>query len=344
MLNKEFFGFLADGREVSQYRLTNRSGAYALLLDYGATLQGLFVPDRNGILADVTVGFDTLQEHETLSAGQGKTIGRYANRIAGGSFSMDGNTYCVTKNEKDITCLHGGGEFAQALWCAQTDGENALCFTYTSPDGTMGFPGTVEASVRYTFTEDNALVIDFHAVSDKKTILNLTNHAYFNLSGAAGSDILGHILQIQAPYFTPTDENSIPTGKLRSVKGTPFDFTQAKTVGRDITAQEEQLLLCCGYDHNFCLTEGAAPAAVLYEPVSGRQMTILTDLPGVQLYTGNFLAGEPGKDGTTQCKHAGLCLETQYFPDTPNRPAFPQCTFAPGEAFISTTRFCFSVQ
>jgi len=353
MITKQPFGSTASGQAVELYRMENADGSYAEIITYGAALQSLAVPDKNGTLADVTVGFDDIAGHEQYSNYQGMTVGRYANRIAGGVFSLDGQRYSVIKNEKDRNCLHGGGEFSHVVWAAEILGEETLRLTYTSPDGAFGFPGTVEAQVTYRFCAESiadgaarALVIDYKAVSDRKTVLNLTNHTYFNLSGRPERDILGHEMQIQAETFTPADEHSIPTGELRPVHGTAFDFTELKPIGRDIRAEDTQLIQCKGYDHNLCLRPGTAdtPAVLVREPESGRVMEVYTDLPGVQLYTGNFLAGAPGKGGAAIQAHAGFCLETQHYPDTPNQPAFPQCTFEAGEAFCSRTKFLFRVE
>jgi len=343
-IEKRDFGLTQDCKAVELYAIANSIGASVEVITYGATLQALTMPDRNGMFADVTIGFDDLKGHTELSNYQGQTVGRYANRIANGAFSINGKEYNVTKNEKDATCLHGGGEFSHTVWDVIGTGENFIKLGYISPAGSHGFPGTLKTEVIYTLTDENELVIDFSAVSDEDTVINLTNHAYFNLGGFDAGSVLGHILQINADAFTPTDAASIPTGELRPVKGTPFDFTRPKTIGLDIGHENDQLINCKGYDHNFCLTarEPGSPAVTVWEPVSGRVMEVFTDLPGVQLYTGNFLADVPGKGSTVMGKHAGFCLETQYYPDTPNQPAFPQCTFQAGEKFVSHTSFKFS--
>jgi aldose 1-epimerase len=344
-IEKTPFGATNECKAVELYTIKNKTGASAGILTYGGTLHTLTMPDKLGTFADILIGFDDLEGHMKYSAYQGQLVGRYANRLAHGEFEINGKKYNVTKNEKGITCLHGGAEFSHAVWDAEIIGENALKLSYTSPSGSNGFPGELKAETVYTLTDDNELLIDFSAVSDEDTIINLTNHAYFNLGGYASGNVLGHVLQINAKHFTPTDKTSIPTGELRPVQGTPFDFTQPKTIGLEIEADYEQLINCKGYDHNFCLEKLAAgsPAAVVWEPVSGRVMEVFTDLPGVQLYTGNFLNNVPGKNGTVMNKHAGFCLETQYYPDTPNQPSFPQCTFKAGEAFKSRTSFKFSV-
>lgn len=345
-VEKRLFGTLDECKVVELYRITNASGAYAEVLTYGGTLRSVCVPDKQGRFADVLLGFDSPQEYTGRTGYQGSLVGRYANRIANGRFSIDGQEYIVTKNEKDTTCLHGGGEFSHAIWDAEIAGDNAVVFRYTSPDGAHGFPGEVKVEVRYTFTDAAELILDYRAVSDKRTVLNLTNHAYFNLGGYDAGDVLGHSLTLDADRYTPTDIMSIPFGDCADVAGTPFDFRSPKPIGQDIGIDHEQLKNCGGYDHNFCLNQraGTAPAVTLAEPISGRRLEVYTDLPGIQLYTGNFLSSLPGKQGVPAHKHAGLCLETQYYPDTPNQPTFPPCTFDAGEPFVSRTRFVFGIQ
>lgn len=343
MIVKNFFGTTADGKQVDSFKITNSNGISATILTYGATINEFFAPDRNGELADVLVGFDSVEGHEKYSDYEGMTVGRYANRLENGEFSIDGVKYQAVKNENGITCLHGGSELSTAVWNALIVDDNSLEMTYHSPDGAMGFPGNVDFKVTFTLFEDNSLKLDYYAVSDKKTILNLTNHAYFNLAG--GGDVLGHELMINADAYTPTDERSIPTGEIRPVDSTAFDFRQAKPIGRDIGNDDPQLVMCRGYDHNFCLNDGDGPAITAYEPTSGRFLEVFTDLCGAQLYTGNFLDGtKPGKQGKPLIKHAGFCLETQFYPNTPNIPEFPQCTYEAGEPFKSTTVFRFSAK
>jgi len=337
------FGTMPDGREVYSYILKNKLGASAQIITYGGTLNSLFMPDRDGVFKDVVLGFDDLKGHIERSDYQGMLVGRYANRIANGKFKIGDTDYNVTINEKGITSLHGGGEMSHDLWEAEIINDSTLRLSFFSPDGSNGFPGNLKVTADYTLGDDNALSIEYRALSDKDTIINLTNHAYFNLKGFDGGDILDHILQINADYFTPTDENSIPTGELREVKGTPFDFTCAKAIGRDIGFDCEQLNYCKGYDHNFCLRKGAVPNVTVYEPKCGRGMEVYTDLPGVQLYCGNFLSGKEGKDGIKMGRHSGFCLETQYYPDTPNRPEFPQCTFKAGEEYKTKTVYKFVI-
>ena len=343
MIVKNSFGTTSKGEAVDIYTIRNSAGTAVDILTYGATVNSIYVADKDGVFADVLSGFDTVEGHEKLSDYQGMTVGRYANRLANGKFSIDGVEYDGEKNEKGITCLHGGGELSTAVWKAFIVDDNAIEMNYTSPDGAMGFPGKVDFKVTFTLHEDNALKIEYSAVSDKKTVINMTNHAYFNLAGKG--DILAHELMINADAYTPIDENSIPTGEIRPVEGTPFDFRVAKPIGRDIGVEDDQLAIGKGYDHNFCLNDGDGPIATAYDPASGRFMEVFTDLCGVQLYTGNFLDGTKiGKNGNPLIKNAGFCLETQYYPNTPNMPEFPQCTFDAGEKFTSCTVFRFSVK
>ncbi len=340
---KSTYGTLPDGREVFSYVIKNKAGASAQIITYGGTLNALFMPDKNGVFKDVLLGFDDLKGHIERSDYQGMLVGRYANRIANGQFKIGDKTYNVTINEKGITSLHGGGEMSNDLWDAEIADDSTLKLSFFSPDGSHGFPGNLNVTAVYSLSDTNELSVEYSTVADKDTIVNFTNHAYFNLKGFDGGDILDHILQINADYFTPTDENSIPTGELKEVMGTPFDFTQEKEIGKEINADYDQLNYCRGYDHNFCLRKGAKPNVKVYEPKCGRGMEVFTDLPGVQLYCGNFLSGREGKNGTKMGKHSGFCLETQYYPDTPNQPNFPQCTFKAGEEFRSKTVYKFFV-
>ncbi len=336
---KSFYGTMPDGKEVELFSITNNNNVTLQVITFGAILQALYTPDKFGRLNDITVGFDSLYGHVNFSDYQGKTVGRYANRLCHSSFNVSGNDVQIEANEKGGNCCHSAGEFSDVVWDAEIVGDNAVKMTYTSPDGNKGYEGAVTAVVLYTLTDDNKVVIDYDVVADKTTVLNFTNHTYFNLSGSASGDVLDHVLKINADYYTPTDSFSIPTGELRAVKGTAFDFNEPKTIGRDIGENDEQLVMCRGYDHNFCLSKkDNEPCAEVFEPVSGRTLKAYTDLPGVQLYTGNFLDGTVlGKGGMPMPKHNGFCLETQHYPDTPNHPDFPQCTFKAGEHFISRT-------
>lgn len=341
------FGVLSDGRKVEKIVMNNQNGMQVSLLTYGATLAEIYVPDKNGEKRDVLIGFDDLDGFVNRTDYQGVIVGPYANRIGNARFTLDGKEYRLTANEKGVTSLHGNAEFNTAVWEYAIEGDSSVVFTYTSPDGLNGFPGNMNVSVRYTLTDQNEVKLEYSAVSDKKTVINLTNHAYFNLAGYDAGDILGHILTIEADSFTPVDEYSIPTGEIRSVDGTPLDFRTPHAIGERIEADDEQLHMTGGYDHNFCIRgyDGTLrKAAEAYSPVSGIVLTVSTDLPGVQFYAGNFLSGLAGKAGKPIDKRTGFCLETQYYPDTPNRPEFPQCIFDAGETYHSETVFAFSVR
>lgn len=347
-VEKSVYGKM-NGKDVAAFTICNKNGTKAAIIEKGATLDKLFVKAKNGGFFDVLVGHDTLEGHIERSDYQGVVVGRFANRISNGSFVMDGKTYNVTKNEKDITCLHGGGEFSFAHWSGEILSDKAVCFTYESPENSEGFPGKVTAKVVYELSDNDELFIKYDAVSDKKTPLNLTNHAYFNLNGTGSGSILEHSLKLFADRFTPIDENSIPTGELRPVNGTPFSFETAKKIGKDIEADDEQLKNGNGYDHNFCLTnfDGTLKtAAVAVGDKTNIKLTVKTDLPGVQLYTGNFLDGTViGKNGAPLTKRCAFCLETQVFPNSLNHPEWHQkCFFDAGEHYKSTTVFAFSVE
>lgn len=313
----------------------------ARILSLGATWQSMVVPGRDGRLRDVLLGFDTL---EGLLDGdyQGMVVGRYANRLSG-SVTIGGKKYDLEKNENGVTCLHSAREFSFVNWASRTVGEHTVELIHYSADGTCGFPGRVEATVRYTLSEDGRMTIEYHAVSDRDTVLNFTNHAYFNLSG--GGDILSHAMWINADRYTPVDRLNIPWGELRPVDGTAFDFRKAKPLGQDIHAADEQIRNARGYDHNFCLNGEPGKlgeAAVLSSEADGITMAVYTDNPGIQMYTGNFLDAD-GKNATHMGAYAGVALETQYYPDTPNRPEFPQCTFRAGEEYHSVTAYQFTI-
>jgi len=323
-MTKEFYGSMPDGRAVEAYTLDNGL-LRAEILTFGAALNRLFIPDRDGKSENILLTFDSLEARIAGSQYQGEIVGRYANRIAGARFTLGGKEFHVTANQANGNSLHGGGEFSRDLWQAEPVGDAALALAFTSPAGAHGFPGEVVTRVRYSL-EGNSLVIAYEARSDADTVLNLTNHAYFNLAGQG--NILDHILQIDADHYLPIDETSIPTGELRPVEGTAFDFRQAKPIGRDIRADDLQLAQVKGYDHNYCNPKGIE----VYEPLSGRRMAVATDLPGVQFYTGNFLPAP----------HAAFCLETQAWPDSPNQ--WPeQCLLRVGETYKTITRFVFSV-
>jgi aldose 1-epimerase len=315
------------------------------IMTYGGIIVSLRTPDRNGKFDDVVLGFDSVDQYIAKNTPYfGALIGRYANRIAHGSFQLDGKTYATPKNNGDNT-LHGGIRgFDKVVWGGKQI-PDGIELSYVSKDGEEGFPGTLTTTVRYTLN-GNALRIDYSASTDKDTVLNLTNHAYFDLAGQGTGDILGHVVKIDSDEMTPVDAGLIPTGELKSVGGTPFDFRKPHAVGERIDVNDEQLHLGRGYDHNFVLELKPGElkeAAEVYEPTSGRILQVLTDQPGVQLYSGNFLDGTiTGKEGRVYKQRYGLCLETQHFPDSPNHPKFPSTELKPGEKFHSVTVYKFS--
>jgi aldose 1-epimerase len=341
------FGTLPSGEDVPIYTLRNAHGVEARISAYGATLVSLRVPDRDGNLADVILGFDSLEGYLGDHPYFGAVVGRYGNRIASGKFTLDGQEYTLATNN-GANSLHGGNRgFDKVLWTGGMEGDR-LTLTYVSPDGEEGYPGTLTATVIYSLTEDNALQIDYEATSDQPTVVNLTNHAYFNLADAGASTILDHQMMLNADAFTPVDEGLIPTGEIRPVEGTPFDFREPTAIGARIDADDEQIRFGGGYDHNFVLnrtTEGLALAARVYEPTTGREMEVVTTEPGVQFYTGNFLDGTiTGKGGVIYQHRSGFCLETQHYPDSPNQTDFPSTVLRPGATYQSTTLYRFSVR
>ncbi len=343
------FGKMPDGTSVEIYTLSD--GAFeARIATYGGILVSMKIPDRNGKAADVVLGFDDAEGYVTnfngpSAASFGATIGRYANRIGHGSFTLDGQKYSLPKNNGENT-LHGGPHgFNNVLWKAKPVA-NGVELSYLSKDGEAGFPGNLTAMVRYTLVKGD-LRIEYSATTDKDTVVNLTNHAYFNLAGQGTGDILKHELTLHASRFTPVDAGLIPTGELKSVQSTPFDFRKATAVGARINADDAQLHLGHGYDHNWVLDSGGqlAEAAELYDPGSGRVLKVLTDQLGIQFYSGNFLDGSiKGKGGKPYGLHAALCLETQHFPDSPNHPDFPTTELKPGERYHTVTVYSFSAR
>ncbi len=349
---KKSFGKTPDGQPVDLYVLTNKSSAEASITTYGGALVSLKVPDRNGKLADVVLGYDNADGYVADKNYFGALVGRYGNRIGHAQFVLDGKTYTLAKNNGENS-LHGGSKgFNKALWTAKTistKDSQSLELSYLSKDGEEGFPGNLKVTVIYTLTDANALKIEYSATTDKKTVVNLTNHAYFNLAGQGSGDILGHLLTILADQFTPVDAGLIPTGELRDVMGTPFDFRKPTAIGARIDQADEQIKLGGGYDHNFVLRmpmdRGESLAARVVEPTSGRVMEVWTTEPGIQFYTGNFLDGKtPGKGGVGYPKHSAFCLETQHFPDSPNQPKFPSVVLIPGGRYHTVTTYKFSVE
>lgn len=347
-VERSTFGALPDGTAVERFTLTNANGVVVVLSSLGAAIHSLRTPDREGRPADVVLGFETLEQWVANPPFFGVIVGRYANRIAGGRFALDGANYTLATNNTP-NHLHGGTRgFDKVVWraepLAEADGE-AVRFTYVSADGEEGYPGTLTTTVVYTLTGNNELRLDYAATTDKATVVNLSNHAYFNLAGTG--TVLAHELQINADRYTPVTSTLIPTGELAPVAGTPFDFRQATAIGARIAAEHEQIRIGGGYDHNFVLngTSGELRlAARAFDPSSGRTLEVQTTEPGVQLYSGNFGSPIPGRGGESYPRHAGFCLETQHFPDSPNQPSFPSTVLRPGERFESTTVFRFGVQ
>jgi len=346
---KKPFGDLPDGRAVDLYLLTNENGMRASIATYGGIVTSLTAPDRNGRLTDVVLGFDDLDGYLAGHPYFGAIVGRYGNRIANGVFTLDDQTYALAQNNNE-NHLHGGlSGFDKARWAAQTrslpEGPQ-LQLTHVSADGEEGYPGRLEVTVDYTLTHENELRIDYSATTDKPTHVNLTNHSYFNLAGAGGGDILDHEVLINADHFTPVDGGLIPTREIREVEGTPMDFRQPVAIGKRIDDDDTQLQFGSGYDHNWVMNKdgsGLSLAARVFEPTTGRVMEVLTREPGVQFYTANFLDGSlTGKDGTVYGRRCAFCLETQHFPDSPNRPEFPTTVLRPGEVYETTTVYRFS--
>ncbi|MBV9745944.1 MAG: galactose mutarotase [Acidobacteriia bacterium] len=343
------FGKLPDGAAVHIYTLTNKNHVQARITNYGGILVSLLAPDRHGQLGDIVLGFDSLNGYLTQPGPFfGALIGRYANRIGHARFSLDGMEYPLEKNNGENT-LHGGSQgFDKKLWTPRILPDGGLEVTYRSKDGEEGFPGNLTATVVYHLTDANELRIEYSAVTDKDTVVNLTNHSYFNLKGAGSGDILGHLVTLNASRYTPVDKGLIPTGELRSVAGTPFDFRKPTAIGAHINQTDEQLKFGNGYDHNFVLDRNGSQAATakaelaarVEEPETGRVMEVWTTQPGVQFYTGNVLAtGLTGKQGKVYGPRSAFCLETQHFPDSPNQKQFPSTLLRPGQHFESATIF-----
>jgi aldose 1-epimerase len=349
-VQKQSFG-TRDGRAVNLYTLTNSHGLEVRAMNYGGIIVSMRVPDRKGQFADIVLGHETLEGYLPNPPYIGAVVGRYANRIANGSFTLNGRTYTLPKNDGPNT-LHGGvtRTFDKVVWDDEPlKGDTpGVRFTYLSKDGEEGFPGNLTANVMYTLNDDNELVIDYQATTDKATPINLSQHSYFNLAGEGSGEILNHELMLNADRFTPVDKNLIPTGELRPVKGTPFDFTTSTKIGSRIDDNYEQLVLGHGYDHNFVINrkgEGLELAARVYEPTSGRVLEVLTTQPGIQFYTGNFLDGTvTGKHDHVYKHRDALCLETQHFPDSPNHSGFPSTILKPGQKFHEKAVFKFSAK
>lgn len=359
-IDEEPWDRLPDGSAVIRYTLTNAAGARASFMPLGAAVLSVEVPDRNGHLEDVVLGFDSAAEYLTAnSAYIGLTIGRYASRIAGTSFTLDGETYELDSppgrgGAPATMVLHGGPEpFSSRVWTpsrVETADGPGLRFTLVSPDGDQGFPGEMTVSVTYHWTADHRLIVDYAATTTRPTVVNLTQHSYFNLAGAGNGDILDHRLSINADFFTFATPDNLPTGEIRAVRGTPFDFTEAKAIGRDIESDDPQMRQNRGYNQNFVLRRAEIPgrlaeAAILEDPESGRVLTVLTTEPGLFLYTANFFdTGRTMKGGVQYPLRAGVALETGHYPDSPNQPHFPSTTLMPGDTLQSRTVFAFTAR
>ena len=350
-MKKQSFGKMPDGTPVDLYVLTNANGMEASMITYGGALRSLTAPDRHGAYSDVVLGMDTVDGYRAQTAWFGALIGRYGNRIGGAKFPLEGKTYKLPANDGPNT-LHGGSHgFGRQVWqareVASAEGP-AIEFRYVSKDGEEGFPGTLTTKVVYTLTNKNELKIDYTATTDKPTVVNLTNHAYFNLKGAGEGDILDHQVMLDAGRFTPVDATLIPTGELRAVKGTPFDFTTSSAIGARIGSDDQQIKFGMGYDHNWVLDKNSAAltkAAEVYEAKTGRVMQVWTTEPALQFYTGNFLDGKmAGKGGKVYAHRGGFCMETQHYPDSPNKPAFPSTELKPGATYHTTTVYSFSAR
>jgi len=349
-ITKKSFGTTPDGIQVDIYTLVNSSGIEAQITTFGATIVTLQVPDKNGKMDDVVLGFDNLKDYIEHRNFFGSAVGRYGNRIAKGKFSLDGVEYSLAVNNGP-NHLHGGLKgFDRAIWGAEiinTPDGQALKLTYVSKDMEEGYPGNLTVVITYSLTADNGIKIEYEATTDKKTVLNLTNHSYFNLKNAG--DILDHVVTINADNTTPVDEGLIPTGELQSVDGTPFDFRKPTAIGARIDAKDQQIQFGGGYDHNFVLNKEEEAklslAARVSEPTTGRVMEVFTTEPGMQFYTGNFLDGSvTGKYGRVYEKRNAFCLETQHFPDSPNKPEFPSTVLEPGQKYSTVTIYKFSVE
>ena len=350
-ISKKSFGKASDGHPVSIYTLTNAHGMEARITNYGGIVVSLKVPDRNGKFSDVVLGYNTVAEYIKNSPYFGALIGRYGNRIAGGKFTLDGKTHKLFVNNGPNS-LHGGKKgFDKVVWHAgevHSASGVGLALSYLSKDGEEGYPGNLKVRVVYTLTNRNELKIAYTATTDKDTVLNLTNHSYFNLKGAGNGDVMDHVMMINADNITPVNKTLIPTGKLEPVQGTPFDFRTPHTIGSRIHDKDQQLTYGNGYDHNFVINRkgaGRALAARVYEPTSGRVLTVTTTQPGVQFYTGNFLDGtNVGKGNKAYKFRYAFCLETQHFPDSPNQPNFPTSELRPGQTYRQTTAYKFSTR
>ncbi|WP_312696993.1 aldose epimerase family protein [Sphingobacterium mizutaii] len=344
-LPKDFEGKL-NGKNTHLITLTNRAGMQIALTDYGARLVSALVPDKNGDLIDVVLGFNSIQEY--LQAKQyyhGATVGRFCNRIANGKFAIDGKEYTLAQNNGS-NCLHGGVDgFHNRVWDRQVSFNKQVDFYYVSPDGEEGFPGELKTTVSYELSNENEIIIKYRATTNAPTVLNLTNHAYFNLNGEGNGDTLNHEVTILSDEFLPLNENQIPTGDIYPVEGTAFDFRQPKLLATDINSPEEQIQIANGYDHSFINKQPISePIAKAFSKESGIELQVFTTEPSLHLYSGNFLDDDQGKSGKKYLRYGGLCFESQHYPDSPNQEKFPSVRLNPGEVFESETRYKFCIK
>ena len=335
-----------DHKNTHLITLKNRAGMAIALTDYGARLVSALVPDKHGNLIDVVLGFDSIEGYlHAKEQYHGATVGRFCNRIAKGKFNLESKEYSLALNNGN-NCLHGGIKgFHRKVWDRQVSFKKLVDFYYVSPDGEEGFPGELKTSVSYELTNENEIIIKFRGTTDAPTVLNLTNHAYFNLNGEGNGDVLNHLIQINSDEFLPIDENQIPIGKPESIEETAFDFRQAKTIAQDINAQDDQLEYANGYDHCYLNKQPISQAiASAYSKESGILLEVFTSEPSIHFYTGNFLADDLGKSGHRYLRYGGFCFEAQHYPDSPNHPDFPSVILNPGEVFQSEIRYKFSIQ
>ena len=348
-LRKSDFDAVIDGKKVALYQLTNRNGAEICITNYGGIVVTLLVPAADGTMTDVVLGHDSIEGYlHSPEKYLGALIGRYGNRIGKCRFNLDGTTYDIRSANPDCA-LHGGIKgYNEVVWDARQSDTQTLHLTYISPDGEEGFPGNLRIEVTYTLTDDNAMEIHYRATTDKATVCNPTHHSFFNLNGDGGGEVTNHIVTIDAPFYTPMDDKSVPTGEIAPVAGTPMNFLHPTAVGERIDADFEQLRFGRGYDHNYVLAKNFpgeyAFAAEAYSPKTGIVMTVHTTEPGVQLYTGNWLNGFTGKCGRKYTARTAICFETQHFPDSPNKPHFPSTILRPGEFYTQTCRYQFSIK
>ena len=346
-MRKTSFGTTKSGYAASTYEIGNGRGVRLIATDFGATVVSIFVKDKNGTERDVILGYDDLASYERAECYFGATVGRNANRIANAKVTIDGVEYELEKNDNENSLHSGSNGVSVKMWDVEEYTDTKITFGYTSKDMEQGFPGNCQMHVTYEVTEQNEFKITYHIVSDKKTVINMTNHSYFNLAGQENGNVLDQTLQIAASHYTPMkDSKSIPTGEIASVEGTPFDFRKEKPIGQDIKASHEQLIFANGYDHNFAIDktkDGVEKIASAYCSESGIRMDVYTDLPGVQLYTANFVGGQHGKKGAVYVQNSAFCLETQYYPNAVNEPNFASPVFDAGQPYDSTTVYAFSV-